>query len=77
MDQKWLSGHIPTIGVLIHALDKAVALVVLTKSGAGILDASIGVDHQAQIRLPVLPARTRGQLQKLSGETLESLDRYS
>ena len=71
-------GHriIPTVGFSTPALYKAVALEVVPKAGASILDASIGVDHQAQIRLPVLPARTRGQLQKLSGETLESLDRY-
>ena len=76
MGKRFGHGIIPTIGFLIHALDKAVALEVLTKSGAGILAASIGVDHQAPIRLPVLPARSRRQAQKISGETLESLDRY-
>ena len=76
MGKRFGHGIIPTIGFLNHALDKAVALEVLTKSGAGILDASIGVDHQAPIRLPVLPARSRRQAQKISRETLISLDHY-
>ena len=71
-------GHriIPTVGFSTHALYKAVALEVVPNAGASILDASIGVDHQAPIRLPVLPAQVRRQAQKISGETLESLDRY-
>ena len=55
-------GHriIPTVGFSTHALYKAVALEVVPKAGASILDASIGVDHQALIGLAVLPCPVQG-----------------
>ena len=76
MEKRFGHGIIPTIGFSTHCLDKALALELLTKAGAGIMDASIGVDHQAPIRLPVLPARSRRHAQKISRETLISLDHY-
>ena len=51
-------GILSTVGFSTHALYETVAVEVVAKAGASILDASIGVDHQASIRLAVYRARS-------------------